>query len=79
VRDLRQTLRDATQQQSGDVTITSRSRHDQIGFLVVCDLSDHVRRASRYPFRQLEFRIETFLSASMGQWQSFTTLALCRT
>jgi hypothetical protein len=61
VRYVQQTKCDAAQHQPDEWAVAARSRHDQIGSLLVRNLRDHMRRASRRHVRQLERCVETFL------------------
>src|SRR5262245_66242050 len=61
MRDLCQAMCDTAQQKPGEAAVAARSHHDQIGSLLVGNVGDHLRRASRHHFSYLERGTETLL------------------
>src|SRR5262245_27103708 len=61
MRDLCQAMCDTAQQKPGEAAVAARSHHDQIGSLLVGNVGDHLRCASRHHFSYLERGTETLL------------------
>src|SRR5262245_1076767 len=61
MRYVQQTMCDATEQGTDKRAVPARSRHDEIGSLLVGDFHNHIRRVSCRRLRQLDVCVETFL------------------